>query len=39
MFDCVISEKLYKFIMEQQRSNRVPLCINPNSATFNSFSR
>ncbi|KAK2140218.1 hypothetical protein NP493_5896g00003 [Ridgeia piscesae] len=34
-----VKEKLYKFIMEQQRSNRVPLCINPNSATFNSFSR
>ncbi|KAK2187438.1 hypothetical protein NP493_165g02043 [Ridgeia piscesae] len=33
-----VKEKLYKFIMEQQRSNRVPLCINPNSATFNSFS-
>ncbi|KAK2165898.1 hypothetical protein LSH36_44g02088 [Paralvinella palmiformis] len=33
-----IRDKLYKFVMEQQhKPNRVPLCINPNSAAFKSF--
>jgi len=33
-----VREKLYKFITEQQsNNNRIPLCINPNSAAFKSF--
>ena len=34
-----VSDKLYKFIVEQQNSNRIPLCINPSSAAFKSFAR
>jgi nemo like kinase len=34
-----VKEKLHKFIMEQQQSTRIPLCINPNSVAFKSFAR
>lgn len=32
-----VKEKLYKFIVEQQSTSRVPLCINPNAASFKTF--
>lgn len=32
-----VKEKLYKFILERQQQNRVPLCINPGSIAFKSF--
>jgi nemo like kinase len=34
-----VKEKLYKHILEQQNTNRVPLCINPTSASYKSFAR
>ncbi|XP_074642401.1 serine/threonine-protein kinase NLK-like isoform X2 [Tubulanus polymorphus] len=34
-----VKDKLYKFILEQQQNNRVPLCINPHSTAFKSFAR
>lgn len=35
-----VKERLHKFIMEHYRmSNRIPLCINPQSAAFKSFAR
>ncbi|XP_064620351.1 serine/threonine-protein kinase NLK-like [Lineus longissimus] len=33
-----VREKLHKFILEQQQTSRIPLCINPQSAAFKSFS-
>ncbi len=39
-FSFSFSEKLYKQVLEmQQKSNRVPLCINPSSAAFKNFAR
>ncbi|KAA0702110.1 Serine/threonine-protein kinase NLK [Triplophysa tibetana] len=32
-----VKEIIHQFIMEQQKGNRVPLCINPQSAAFKSF--
>lgn len=32
-----VKEKLHKFILEQQKGNRVPLCLNPNSISFKNF--
>ena len=32
-----VKEKLYKHILEQQHTNRIPLCINPGSAAFKTF--
>ncbi|ELU07082.1 hypothetical protein CAPTEDRAFT_214926 [Capitella teleta] len=32
-----VKEKLYKTILEQQACTRVPLCINPTSASYKSF--
>ncbi|KAI7800317.1 putative serine/threonine-protein kinase NLK [Triplophysa rosa] len=34
-----VKEIIHQFIMEQQKGNRVPLCINPQSAAFKSFIR
>ncbi|KAL3857088.1 hypothetical protein ACJMK2_011784 [Sinanodonta woodiana] len=34
-----VKEKLHKFILEQQKGNRVPLCLNPNSVSFKSFTK
>uniref|UniRef100_A0A0A9X4S4 Mitogen-activated protein kinase n=2 Tax=Lygus hesperus TaxID=30085 RepID=A0A0A9X4S4_LYGHE len=34
-----VKEEMHKFITEQLNSNRVPLCINPQSAAFKSFAR
>ncbi|KAL1132522.1 hypothetical protein AAG570_010477, partial [Ranatra chinensis] len=34
-----VKEEMHKFIQEQLNSNRVPLCINPQSAAFKSFAR
>uniref|UniRef100_UPI00358E7353 serine/threonine-protein kinase NLK isoform X2 n=1 Tax=Myxine glutinosa TaxID=7769 RepID=UPI00358E7353 len=31
------AELIYSFILEQQKSSRIPLCINPQSAAFKSF--
>lgn len=38
-FNCVqkIKESMHKFITDQLKTNRVPLCINPQSAAFKSF--
>lgn len=33
------TEIIHQFILEQQKGNRVPLCINPQSAAFKSFIR
>lgn len=33
------AEIIHQFILEQQKGNRVPLCINPQSAAFKSFIR
>jgi len=33
-----VKQKLHKFISEQLSASRVPLCINPSSAAFKSFS-
>ncbi|XP_072325873.1 serine/threonine-protein kinase NLK isoform X3 [Scyliorhinus torazame] len=33
----VKAELIHQFILEQQKGNRVPLCINPQSAAFKSF--
>ena len=39
-FHFSLSEKLHKFISEQQqKGKRVPLCLNPNSISFKSFQR
>lgn len=41
-FACIVgifAEELHKFIGDQLSSHRVPLCINPQSAAFKSFSR
>lgn len=38
-FFLFFTEKLHKFIVEQPQTNRVPLCINPNSVAFKSFAR
>ncbi|KYO32144.1 serine/threonine-protein kinase NLK isoform A [Alligator mississippiensis] len=32
-----VKEIIHQFILEQQKGNRVPLCINPQSAAFKSF--
>lgn len=32
-----VKEEMHKFIAEQLQTNRVPLCINPQSAAFKSF--
>ncbi|XP_072325877.1 serine/threonine-protein kinase NLK isoform X6 [Scyliorhinus torazame] len=32
-----VKELIHQFILEQQKGNRVPLCINPQSAAFKSF--
>ncbi|XP_052074611.1 serine/threonine-protein kinase NLK-like [Mytilus californianus] len=32
-----VKEKLHKFILEQQKNNEVPLCLNPNSISFKTF--
>lgn len=32
-----VKEKLHKFILEQQKNNEVPLCLNPNSVSFKTF--
>nr|CAH65680.1 nemo-like protein [Nilaparvata lugens] len=32
-----VKEEMYKFIVEQLNTRRVPLCINPQSAAFKSF--
>ncbi|XP_035690656.1 serine/threonine-protein kinase NLK-like isoform X1 [Branchiostoma floridae] len=47
LFDCtwedslhsvhMVKEELHRFIGERQRGNKVPLCINPQSAAFKSF--
>ncbi|KAK3925022.1 Serine/threonine-protein kinase NLK [Frankliniella fusca] len=34
-----VKEEMHKFIAEQLNTNRVPLCINPQSAAFKSFAR
>lgn len=34
-----VKEIIHQFILEQQKGNRVPLCINPQSAAFKSFIR
>ncbi|KAE8749804.1 hypothetical protein FOCC_FOCC003542 [Frankliniella occidentalis] len=34
-----VAEEMHKFIAEQLNTNRVPLCINPQSAAFKSFAR
>lgn len=43
IMDCVMfvfsTEIIHQFILEQQKGNRVPLCINPQSAAFKSFIR
>jgi nemo like kinase len=36
---CQVKEIIHQFILEQQKGNRVPLCINPQSAAFKSFIR
>lgn len=33
-----VKEKVYKLILEHQNGNKIPLCINPNSAAFKMFS-
>ncbi|MGH0170685.1 UNVERIFIED_CONTAM: hypothetical protein FKN15_069897 [Acipenser sinensis] len=32
-----VKEIIHQFVLEQQKGNRVPLCINPQSAAFKSF--
>ena len=32
-----VKERLHKFILEQQKNNEVPLCLNPNSISFKTF--
>jgi len=32
-----VKEKIHKFIMEIQKGNRVPLCLNPNSISYKNF--
>lgn len=39
VFVCGCAEKVYKLILEHQSGNKIPLCINPNSAAFKMFSR
>lgn len=34
-----VKERLHKFILEQQKNNEVPLCLNPNSISFKTFAR
>lgn len=34
-----IKEELYRLVSEHAQSNRTPLCINPHSAAFKSFTR
>jgi hypothetical protein len=39
IFFFIFSERLHKFILEQQKNNEVPLCLNPNSISFKTFAR